>query len=77
MASGLKWMQAFLHNRSQGPMARRFSLDSHLNKGPPIFIATDASPWGFGGVLYREGSPLEYFACPVTRRYEIHLGVKT
>ena len=76
MTSGLKWMQAFLRNRSQGPTVRKFSLDSHLNNGPPIFIATDASPCGFGGVLYRESSPLEYFACPVTRRDEIHLGVE-
>ena len=29
-------------------------------------IVTDASPWGMGGVLYADGTPVEYWADKVT-----------
>ena len=39
---------------------RVFTLEAYKNRGPRIFVVTDACPWGFGGWLSVDGVITEY-----------------
>ena len=45
---------------------RTFTLAEFKREGPLLEIVTDASPWGLGGYLSREGRIIERFASPLT-----------
>ena len=47
-------------------MERFFRLDSYLGNVPTIEIGADASPWGNGGWLSKDGAITHYFAGPIT-----------
>ena len=55
----LRWLEAFLARR-RGVLVRKYRPDDEYAEGQ-IVIDVDASPWGFGGVLYARGEPLFYF----------------
>ena len=59
------WLQAFLSNQVKG-IKRTFSLTEFKREGPLLEIGTDASPWGLGGYLSRDGCIVEHFASPLT-----------
>lgn len=59
------WLQAFL-NGTSGSLTRQFRLDAFLNKGRPVTLVLDASPWGLGGLLLEERSPVEWFTSALT-----------
>lgn len=60
---GLRWCAAFLREVA-GPLVRTIPLVADSPQ-PCLVVATDASPWGLGGVLFQDGWPVEYFADPV------------
>ena len=57
----LLWLQSFLYLEGPGPIRRVFTVAAHLNRGDPIRITTDASPWGIGGFIVVAGTPRAYF----------------
>jgi len=66
------WILAFLRGQ-HGTVKREFSIQSFLGAGEKISIVVDASPWGLGGVLTRDGTISEYFASPLSDHdQEIH-----
>jgi hypothetical protein len=72
----LDWLQALLLGR-HGPLVRTFPLhDAWASEGD--YIATDACPWGFAGVLFVNHMPAQWFATPLTtsdlRRFRAKVG---
>ena len=72
----LDWLHA-LFNNIHGPLVRDFPLwDVIANEGD--YIATDACPWGFAGVLFKDYLPVAWFATPLTshdlRRFQAKRG---
>ena len=60
----LDWLHALLQGR-HGPLVRTFPLHVIVaDEGD--YIATDACPWGFAGILYRQHVPVSWFATPLT-----------
>ncbi len=57
MLSALQWPHAFFSG-SIGGVERFFRLDAFLHHGPTIEIGIDASPWGMGGWLAKDGRSL-------------------
>ena len=58
-AHALSWLLAFL-SRQRGSISRSFTYKP--DKDSWLTIATDASPWGFGGVLVRGTEIVSWFA---------------
>jgi hypothetical protein len=65
IAATLQWIDAFFTG-AIGGIERFFRLDAYLRQGPTIEIGTDASPWGLGGWLSRDGVITHFFASPIT-----------
>ena len=56
---GLKWLLRFFSGR-EGPITRAYR---HLiPESDWLVISVDASPWGLGGVLMANGTPVAWFA---------------
>ena len=70
----LTWIKAFFDG-TEGSIIRAFELSPVES---PFSIATDASPWGLGGVLFHNGNPVEYFCDIIStedfRRFHGQLG---
>ena len=60
VAHALRWLVAFFR-RSKGTVVRQFRHGA-VYATRSLTIDVDASPWGYGGVLYLDGRPVEYFA---------------
>jgi hypothetical protein len=60
----LRWLVAFATGRS-GSMKRTFTVKSH-KACPKIVLEFDASPWGYGGVLWQKGRPTAYFGLRIS-----------
>ena len=60
----LDWLQALLQGR-HGPLVRTFPLQEEW-AAEGDYIATDASPWGFAGVLFKDFAPIAWYATPLT-----------
>ena len=56
----LRWIVAFASGR-RGVLEREFNVSRHKQRGR-LSIEFDASPWGYGGVLFWCGQPWAYFA---------------
>jgi len=56
----LSWIRAFMMGSPSG-VTRRFPVCTSRVRESGSFIATDASPWGIGGILVRQGEVVEYF----------------
>ena len=67
----LLWIRAFL-NSTPGKLERVYYLSTYLNDGPQITLELDASPWGLGGVLVINGSPVSWFASALSTD-ELHV----
>ena len=59
----LDWLQALLLGR-HGPLVRTFPL-AEVWSSEGDYIATDACPWGFAGVLFKNFAPIAWFASPL------------
>jgi hypothetical protein len=72
----LDWLHALLVGR-HGPLVRTFALEEVWSPDGD-YIATDACPWGFAGVLFRNHSPIAWYATPLTgldlRRFRARKG---
>jgi len=70
----LDWLRA-LFKGIHGPLVRSFPL---LQRWAPAgdYIATDACPWGFAGVLFRDNSPTAWFATPLSTADQRRFGKK-
>ena len=62
IAVALKWIRALLAGE-HGDMVRDFAAEVTTTG---MSIATDACPWGIGGVLYENHAPVRWFASPLT-----------
>jgi len=70
----LDWFLA-LFKGIHGPLVRDFPL--HQQWAPAgDYIATDACPWGFAGVLFSNNSPVAWFANPISRDDQRRFGKK-
>jgi len=70
----LDWLNA-LFKGIHGPLVRDFPL--HQQWSPDgDYIATDACPWGFAGVLFRDNSPIAWFATPISCADQRRFGKK-
>ena len=58
VAPSLRWALAFLRGQ-RGTIVRNFPFEPREDSF--LTVATDASPWGIGGVLFREGLPVAWF----------------
>ena len=84
ISSSVNWLVAFMHHE-KGEVSRTWSLEAHLTPAHRLPLVFDASPWGIGAVLYRDGVPLFYFISALTKydeqrfRYKIgdHKGQQT
>ena len=72
----LLWIIAFT-TRERGTLKREFKFANHKKMGT-ISMEFDASPWGYGGVLFWCGRPWSFFAEPVSaldiERFGIEVG---
>ena len=60
----LDWIHALLHGH-HGPLVRDFPLTVQCaDEG--TYLATDACPWGMGGVKFVKHEPVAWFATPLT-----------
>ena len=66
VAHSLQWLDLFFAAETR-QLTRTFTLCEYLNRGPSREIGTDASPWGLGGWLARDGTVMRYFACSVSQ----------
>lgn len=57
----LVWIRALL-SQDFVKLTRSFSLAVHLRQGSSVEFNLDASPWGMGGFLSRDGHILSWFA---------------
>ena len=60
----LTWYRAFLQDEAAG-ICRTFRLAAYLQPSDCVSITVDASPFGMGAHLCRNGAPLEFFAIPL------------
>ena len=60
-AHSLSWLAAFF-GRIDGSLVRRFPYEKVNRRRYGCFVATDASPWGIGGILVLDGTPVQYFS---------------
>ena len=59
--TGLLWVLAFLDHGTERELTKRvWSVNEYMHQGVRINITWDASPWGFGAVLYKDCQPIEY-----------------
>ena len=62
----LPWIGSMPFSRAiHGPLVREFPLRQQWSPAGD-YIATDACPWGFAGVLFRDNSPIAWFATPIS-----------
>jgi len=61
----LIWLAAFLKGTA-GTVSREFWVDTYLNRGTQFELVLDASPWGLGGLLVRDGTIVAFFTSPLT-----------
>ena len=73
VAHSLRWLLAFFRGR-RGTMTRHFRHDDAHAAGQ-VVIDVDASPWGFGGVIYVNGAPHEYFSDPISQEDVDRFGI--
>ena len=73
--SALVWILGFLRQQ-HGPLIREWKLSSYIHASAVITVTFDASPWGLGGVIFRNGIPLQYFRDPLTYLDERRVGFK-
>eukprot|EP00971_Amphidinium_carterae_P348125 6490334-Amphidinium_carterae.1 len=62
VAHALRWIAAALHGgvtRVRGGVQRNIQAWISL---PPLRLQTDASPYGFGGILFKSDKPVAFFA---------------
>ena len=76
IAHTLRWLRAFLR-RQRGVLERAYHpKDSYEERS--LILEFDASPWGYGGVLYRDGVPVFWFAEAISKedveRFKIDIG---
>ena len=73
----LSWIKAFLQLQ-HGPLIRQWHLDAVLSSATKVTITFDASPYGFGAVLFIDGTPTEFYADAISqhdeRRYQYRVG---
>ena len=62
----LRWIVAFATG-AKGKLHREFKTVTHKAMGT-ISMEFDASPWGYGGVLFWQGRPWAYFAEPICQQ---------
>ena len=76
LAVALQWLAA-LFAGVHGPLIRAFTTHQ-VRASDGDYIATDASPWGFAGVLFVDFVPVAWFATPlpttVLRRFHARVG---
>ena len=70
----LKWLVAFLERR-RGALLRRYRPDDCYAAGQ-LVLEIDASPWGYGGVLYAHGKPISFYADEISEEDVATLKVK-
>ena len=70
----LDWLNA-LFKGIHGPLVREFPLRQQWSPAGD-YIATDACPWGFAGVLFRDNSPIAWFATPLSCADQRRFGKK-
>ena len=72
----LKWLQAFLRRR-RGTIERVYRV-GEKEMPTKVVLEFDASPWGYGGVLYKNGHPAAFYAEPISKedvvRFSIEVG---
>ena len=72
----LEWLKA-LFEGLHGPLIRVFNITEVRADGGD-YIATDACPWGFAGVLFKNYDPVAWYATPLPtsllRRFQAKLG---
>lgn len=61
----LDWLAAFLQ-RQRGALSITYSLDAYLNRGPPVRIVGDASPWGMGAYLVQGQAITAWYATAIS-----------
>jgi len=70
----LDWFMA-LFQGIHGPLVRDFPLHQQWSPAGD-YIATDACPWGFAGVLFSNNSPIAWFANPISGADQRRFGKK-
>ena len=69
----LRWLRAFFRRR-RGVLDRVYSAADRYAP-TTVVIELDASPWGYGGVLYQNGSPVHWFAEAVSKEDVATFGI--
>lgn len=70
--TALRWIAALLRGE-HGEMVRTFKSNVQPSS---LSIATDACPWGMGGILYDGHEPVRWFATPLTTELLDRFGAK-
>jgi hypothetical protein len=69
----LLWIYAFCSGK-RGTLERRFCVQTHKKMGT-LSMEFDASPWGFGGVLFWNGQPWSYYAETISQEDVERFGI--
>lgn len=65
--TGLLWVLAFVDQEQELQLTKRvWHVSEFLHQGERVMISWDASPWGFGAVLYKQMQPIEYIVSTPT-----------
>ena len=70
----LRWLEALLARR-RGTMLRRFRFDDQMAEGR-LVIDVDASPWGYGGVMYADGVAKKFFCEAISEADQLRFGIQ-
>jgi hypothetical protein len=70
----LLWARAFLAE-TPGKLERTYYLSAYMGTGPQVTLELDASPWGLGGVLVIDGTPISWFASALATEELSILGI--
>jgi len=68
----LRWTRTLLRGDRRDaagecvPLSRTFTVRTNEPHGPALTIRCDASPWGFGGLLLRNGQVVSFWADKIT-----------
>ena len=70
---GLQWIRAWTRGCS-GTLERAFTRRTHYSR-PRVRMDFDASPWGYGAVLFWDGWPVEYFGVRISEEDMARFGI--
>ena len=72
----LSWLEQWHDNDKLGDILKSSRSWKDRHSIPSTAIVTDASPWGIGGVLFKDNLPIAWFAEQIDPEWEDYLSIR-